>query len=90
MTVSLLQRILHEREEMRPAERRVADYVGAAPSEVIHMSMARLSELCSVSDPTIMRFCRRFGFDEAAAAIKAAGFSSVDVLTANGFETQEL
>ena len=31
-----------------------------------------------------------FGFDEAAAAIKAAGFSSVDVLTANGFETQEL
>lgn len=63
MTVSLLHRILHEREEMRPAERRVADYVGAAPSEVIHMSMARLSELCSVSDPTIMRFCRRFGFE---------------------------
>ncbi len=63
MTVSLLHRILHDREEMRPAERRVADYVGAAPSEVIHMSMARLSELCSVSDPTIMRFCRRFGFD---------------------------
>jgi RpiR family carbohydrate utilization transcriptional regulator len=24
--------------------------------------MARLSELCDVSDPTIMRFCRRFGF----------------------------
>ncbi|GLK64443.1 SIS domain-containing protein (plasmid) [Paracoccus kondratievae] len=63
MTVSLLQRILHERDEMRPAERRVADYVGASPSEVIHMSMARLSELCSVSDPTIMRFCRRFGFE---------------------------
>lgn len=27
------------------------------------MSMARLSETCSVSDPTIVRFCRRFGFD---------------------------
>ncbi len=63
MTVSLLQRILSEREEMHPAERRVAEYVGTAPSEVIHMSMARLSEICSVSDPTIMRFCRRFGFD---------------------------
>lgn len=25
--------------------------------------MARLSETCSVSDPTIVRFCRRFGFD---------------------------
>ena len=31
-----------------------------------------------------------FGFDEAAAAIKAAGFTSVEVLTGNGFETQEL
>ena len=31
-----------------------------------------------------------YGFDEAAAAIKAAGFTSVQVLTGNGFETQEL
>ena len=54
MTVSLLQRILQERDEMRPAERRVADHVGAAPSDVIHMSMAKLSEICSVSDPTIV------------------------------------
>ena len=31
-----------------------------------------------------------FGFDEAAAAVRAAGFKSVEVLTVNGFETQEL
>lgn len=31
-----------------------------------------------------------YGFDEAAAAIKAAGFTGVQVLTGNGFETQEL
>ena len=31
-----------------------------------------------------------FGFDEAAAAVKAAGFKSVEVLTVNGFETQKL
>ena len=31
-----------------------------------------------------------FDFDEAAAAVKAAGFKSVEVLTVNGFETQEL
>ena len=31
-----------------------------------------------------------FGFEEAAAAIKAAGFTSVEVLTGHGFETQEL
>lgn len=63
MTVSLLQRMLQEREQMHPAERRVADFVGTSPSEVIHMSMARLSEICQVSDPTIMRFCRRFGYE---------------------------
>ena len=31
-----------------------------------------------------------YGFDEAAAAIKAAGFTSVEVLTGHDFETQEL
>ena len=31
-----------------------------------------------------------FGFDEAAAAIKAAGFTALTVLTVNGFEEQEL
>ena len=48
---------------MGSAERRVADFVSANPGEVIHMSMARLSQACDVSDPTIMRFCRRFGFE---------------------------
>ncbi|EHU1702117.1 MurR/RpiR family transcriptional regulator [Acinetobacter calcoaceticus] len=63
MTVSLLQTILQESENMHRAERRVADFVVTSPSEVIQMSMASLSEVCSVSDPTIMRFCRRFGFE---------------------------
>lgn len=63
MTASLLQRILQERAAMGAAEQRVADYVSTNPSQVIHMSMARLSQECSASDPTIMRFCRRFGFE---------------------------
>jgi RpiR family carbohydrate utilization transcriptional regulator len=62
MAVSLLQRIVQETGEMGAAERRVSHFVSANPGEVIHMSMARLSEECDVSDPTIMRFCRRFGF----------------------------
>lgn len=48
---------------MGAAERRVAQFVSADPGQVIHMSMARLSQECEVSDPTIMRFCRRFGFE---------------------------
>ena len=62
MATSLLQRILQESGQMGSAELRVARYVSANPGEVIHMSMARLSQECDVSDPTIMRFCRRFDF----------------------------
>jgi RpiR family carbohydrate utilization transcriptional regulator len=62
MATSLLQRILQESGQMGSAELRVARYVSANPGEVIRMSMARLSQECDVSDPTIMRFCRRFDF----------------------------
>ncbi|MAY62352.1 MAG: transcriptional regulator [Rhizobiales bacterium] len=61
-TESLLQRILQESNDMGAAEARVARFVSTQPSLVLHMSMARLSKECDVSDPTIMRFCRRFGF----------------------------
>lgn len=63
MRTSLLQKVVLEQPTMGAAERRVADFVRTSPSEVIRMSMARLSEVCSVGDPTIMRFCRRMGFD---------------------------
>jgi RpiR family carbohydrate utilization transcriptional regulator len=62
MATSLLQSIVQESAEMGSAELRVARFVSANPGDVIHMSMARLSQECDVSDPTIMRFCRRFGF----------------------------
>jgi RpiR family carbohydrate utilization transcriptional regulator len=63
MTVGLLQRIELESKDMHRAERRVATFVANSPSKVLQMSMAKLSETCSVSDPTVMRFCRRFGFE---------------------------
>lgn len=63
MATSLLQRILNESGAMGAAERRVGRLVSTDPGKVIHMSMARLSQESGVSDPTIMRFCRRFGFE---------------------------
>ena len=60
---SLLQRILQEHDRMGPAEQRLGNFVKTHPGKVIHMSMARLSQECDVSDPTVMRFCRRFGFE---------------------------
>ena len=62
-TNSLLQRILQENDRMGPAEQRLCSFVKSHPGKVIHMSMARLSQECEVSDPTVMRFCRRFGYE---------------------------
>jgi len=63
MSDSLLQRIIDESKNMHRAERRVANFVSTSPSKVLQMTMAKLSATCSVSDQTVMRFCRRFGFE---------------------------
>ena len=63
MIQSLLHRIREEMPKMAAAERRVAEVVNARPNDVIHLSMAVLAKDCGVSDPTIIRFCRRFGFE---------------------------
>lgn len=63
MSASLLKRVLDMTGDMGAAETRIAEYASSHPDEVVHMSMAALSRKCQVSDPTIMRFCRRLGFD---------------------------
>jgi RpiR family carbohydrate utilization transcriptional regulator len=40
---------------------RIADVVLSQPEAVISMSMTDLKQLAAVSDPTIVRFCRRLG-----------------------------
>ncbi|MCR9121286.1 MAG: MurR/RpiR family transcriptional regulator [Phyllobacteriaceae bacterium] len=59
----MLKSILTKRSDMGAAEQRVADYVSTHPEQVMQMSMAELSGNASVSDPTIMRFCRRLGYE---------------------------
>lgn len=60
---SLLSTIGTHLGDMGRAEKRIAEVVQARPDDVIAMSMAALAEAADVSDPTIVRFCRRFGFD---------------------------
>lgn len=94
VTVSLLQRILQEQATMGAAEQRVAAFVSTSPGEVIHMSMARLSQTCSVSDPTIMRFCRRFGFEGyqdfklhlAQSLVPSAPFAYEQIVQGDGID----
>jgi RpiR family carbohydrate utilization transcriptional regulator len=94
MSASLLQRVLADQPQMGAAERRVADFVRSSPSEVIHMSMARLSQVCSASDPTIMRFVRRLGFEGyqefklalAQSLVPSAPFAYEQILPGDSIE----
>lgn len=61
--MNLLEEILRRREELRPAEQKVADVILASPEEVLDLNMAGLAAAASTSEPTVMRFCRAVGFD---------------------------
>ena len=56
-----LDTLAARREELSQSERRVADFVLAAPDRVIRMSIAALAEAVGVSQPTVLRFVRAVG-----------------------------
>lgn len=45
-----------------PSEVRVAEFVLAAPSEAIHLTVTELATAANTSTSTVMRFCQRLGF----------------------------
>ena len=57
----MLDRIEDILSGMRPAERRIADVILANPGEAIQLSMACIADRASVSEPSIVRFCRLTG-----------------------------
>jgi RpiR family carbohydrate utilization transcriptional regulator len=59
---SLLERIARESGDLRPSERRVADFVGRHPNDVLTLSIAALALRAGVSQPTVARFARGLGF----------------------------
>lgn len=46
----------------KPAERRVADYVLRNPKRVVHVSITELAKAAKVSDATVVKFCKRLGY----------------------------
>ncbi|MBX4150283.1 MurR/RpiR family transcriptional regulator [Paenibacillus sp. FSL W7-1279] len=56
--------ILHiisvEKESLPRQERRLAEFILTAPSEIVHMGIKDLAELCEVSAATVTRFCKNF------------------------------
>jgi RpiR family transcriptional regulator, carbohydrate utilization regulator len=58
----LLSQVEAMREQLRPSERKLADYVMEAPREVLDMAMTDFAARVGVSQPTIARFCQALGF----------------------------
>jgi DNA-binding MurR/RpiR family transcriptional regulator len=59
---SPIQLIEKHYEKLSKAERSVADYVRLYPDRTILSSLQAVSEKCSVSDASVLRFCRSLGF----------------------------
>lgn len=59
MTLSLLSRIQTLLSGLPPSERRVAELVLNKPVEVISAPISQIAVWCEVSQPTVIRFCRR-------------------------------
>ncbi|WFB60139.1 MurR/RpiR family transcriptional regulator [Paenibacillus sp. BR1-192] len=56
--------ILHiisvEKESLPRQERRLAEFILTAPSEIVHMGIKDLADRCEVSAATVTRFCKNF------------------------------
>ncbi|WP_296652102.1 MurR/RpiR family transcriptional regulator [Paraburkholderia sp.] len=58
----LLSQVKAIREQLRPSERKLADYIVDAAREVLDLSMTEVAQRAGVSQPTIARFCHALGF----------------------------
>ncbi len=75
---SVFERITLSLREMRPSERKVADYVIAEPDKALSFGISALAAASDVSDPTVLRFLSgdRFsglsGFQAGFGALRGA------------------
>ena len=60
---NLIRRITESQSSLRKSEAKVASYVLKNLDEVIEMRVVDLASKSSVSEPTVIRFCRAIGFD---------------------------
>lgn len=63
MTSTILERISTARPALSPAEKAVADWVLGHTRLAAEVSIAQAAAAAGVSEPTVIRFCRRLGAD---------------------------
>jgi RpiR family transcriptional regulator, carbohydrate utilization regulator len=60
----MLQETIRQRlNELRPAEAAAAKLILSEPAQVVKMSIQAVAKTAQVSEPTVLRFARRMGFD---------------------------
>ena len=47
---------------LKPAERKVADFILGNVNEVIHLSITKMAENVGVSEATVVKFCQHIGY----------------------------
>lgn len=61
MSTNLLDRIKNSLNELTKSERKIATAILANPQFVVSENIADLAKRCQVSQPSVFRFCKRFG-----------------------------
>jgi len=59
---SLVLKIENALPSLSKSEKAVANYIIQNPEQVVYLSVAALSEICGVSDPTVVRMCQKLGY----------------------------
>lgn len=65
---------------LRPAERRVADYILAHAQDTMHLSISKLARNAQVSEGTIVKFCQKIGY---------SGYQDLKISLAKGSDSRE-
>jgi RpiR family carbohydrate utilization transcriptional regulator len=63
MQRDIIKQIELQLSELRPSERKVADFVLVNIDNAMHMRIVDLAAAAQVSEPTVVRFCRAIGCD---------------------------
>lgn len=79
--------LLRTTDGFSPSERKVADAVLADPERAVRLTLAELAVAAAVSEPTVVRFCRRIGHDGyqdyklglARSLVTRSGYADLEV-----------
>lgn len=85
-TNSVLSQIQSIYPSLRPAEKKVADFLLEKPDKVIYLSISECAENCNVSETTVIRFARLLGLSgyqelkiELAKTVESGGSLSEEI-----------